>query len=195
MIVKEIIDRSIYGNQDSDQHLITLFSIALTLKAKNILELGVRDGTTTVPFLEACEYLDGHLTSVDINNTQFKPLPQHEKRWTFIQSDAIEFLKQNQQPYDLIFIDDWHATDHVYTELSLLKPFLTPNVVVLLHDLMHTFSHPKYNNSEHRDGEWKGTGPYGAVVKFVKENPEFEFATLPVCHGLTILRKAYDSNS
>ena len=34
---------------DSDLHLMTLFSLVLQTKAKNILELGVRYGDTSLP--------------------------------------------------------------------------------------------------------------------------------------------------
>jgi len=48
---------------DSNAHALTLFSIAVSLNAKNILELGVRGGDTTVPLYMAANHRDGKLTS------------------------------------------------------------------------------------------------------------------------------------
>jgi predicted O-methyltransferase YrrM len=108
------------GNGDSDQHVLTLYSIALGSKAKKILELGVRNGDSTRPLLAATIKNGGHLTSVDINETKFNPGYSFDRYWTFVKQDALEFLKaQNpSEPYDLIFLDDWHSYEHVKKELD-----------------------------------------------------------------------------
>ena len=57
------------GTGDSDKHSLTLYSIAIGMNAKKILELGVRNGGSTGPLLLAATKNGGHLTSVDINIT------------------------------------------------------------------------------------------------------------------------------
>jgi hypothetical protein len=45
--------------RDSDWHLMTLFSLVLQNKSKNILELGVRYGDTTEPMIAAASLVGG----------------------------------------------------------------------------------------------------------------------------------------
>ena len=49
--LSQILEQTKNGQGDSDKHSMTLFSIPLSLGAKNILELGVRVGGTTFPLL------------------------------------------------------------------------------------------------------------------------------------------------
>lgn len=190
-----IVDDSISGKGDSSLHQSTLLSIVLSTKPKNILELGCRDGRSTYSLLVGCHLLNlygikSNLTTVDIEDTTFE-CPTHLKpNWNFIKNDAINFLKTQSHGYDLIMIDDWHSSEHVYNELNLLKPFITNKTIILLHDLMHSNSTPEYNVTNFEGGEFKGTGPYGGVQLFIKENVgEYEYSTIPVNHGLTIMRK------
>jgi hypothetical protein len=67
---------------------------------------------------------------------------------------------------------------------------ISPRTVVLLHDLMYGFHAPHYHSDlTLSTGQWAEGGPYRAVAEL---NPQFwEFATIPVNNGLTILRKKY----
>jgi nucleoside-diphosphate-sugar epimerase/predicted O-methyltransferase YrrM len=191
--VSALVNTVLTGKGDSDKHLLTLYGIALSCGAKNILELGVRGGDTTLPLLLAAQATNGILTSVDLNPTEFKCPPELAKYWHFVQSDAIEFLeKKAAPPYDLIYIDDWHAYAHVKKELELIDSMVTPKTVILLHDLMYGNNEPRYHTDlTLKDGQWAEGGPYRAVAEL---NPQFwEFSTIPSNNGLTILRKKYSS--
>ena len=189
-----ILDDTVRGPGDSSNHQGTLLSIVLSIKPKNILELGCRDGRSTYSLLTGCYLLNlydiqSNLTSVDIEDTSFQCPSNFSNHWTFIKEDAIKFLSTQSNKYDLIMVDDWHSSEHVYKELNLLKPFITNKTIILLHDLMHSNSTPIYNTTKFENGEFQGTGPYGGVEKFIKENQGYEYSTIPVNHGLTILRK------
>jgi len=185
-----LIEDCLYGKTDISQHRLFLFSLVCAMKPKKILELGVRGGHSTSALLYACDLIDSQLTSVDISDHHFSCPEELKHRWWFTKSDAIKFLETTSETYDMIFIDDWHAEEHVYKELTLLKDKVKPNNLILLHDLMHSFSHPNYTTQVYPSGhEFEGLGPYGGVLKFVKENVNFEFATVPTNHGMTILRK------
>ena len=191
--VNRLLDIVLNGNGDSDKHLVTLLGIATSCGAKNILELGVRHGGTTLPLLMAAKATGGKLLSVDLNPTEFNCPPEFAKYWTFIQSDAIDFLQNMASPpYDLVYIDDWHAYAHVKKELELLDSMVTPKTVILLHDLMYGNNEPRYHTDlTLKDGQWAEGGPYRAVAEL---NPQFwEFSTIPSNNGLTILRKKYSS--
>lgn len=180
-------------NIDSSAHIMTIFSIALQIKAKRILELGVREGYTSSPLLLAASLCDGKLTSVDIEKTRWTPPNDLGTHYEFVLSDSIRFLEKQEGKYDLILIDDWHTYKHVSKELELCEGLVDENSIILLHDLMaHTF--PKYFLPEtpNYDGtEWEGGGPYRAVKEL--DADKWEWATIPVCHGLTILRKKHSN--
>ncbi|NBO99157.1 MAG: class I SAM-dependent methyltransferase [Proteobacteria bacterium] len=195
-ILQRLAIETCEGDVDSSQHVLTLFALACSLRAKSVLELGVRHGFTTLPLLAAMCITDGHLTSVDLDQPKVLH-PEWELkdfmlgRWTFVQSDSLKFLSTAQPRYDLVYIDDWHGSEHVYKELKLISQYTDNRSLIVLHDLMHSSTHPEYNKKEYPQGnEFEGTGPYGGVEKFVNEAPgAYEYVTVPVCHGLTILRK------
>lgn len=180
-----------FGQQDSDRHVLTCFSMAMQIQAKKILELGVRTGNTTLPFLCAAKELGGMVHSVDLDDTTFRCPDDLRVYWNFFQSDAIAWLDQRAREgsqYDLVYIDDWHAYDHVKRELELIESMVTPSSVILLHDLMYSGTDPDYHSDLHtNDAQWKGGGPYRAVAEL--DSRVWEWSTIPVNHGFTVLRK------
>jgi predicted O-methyltransferase YrrM len=183
--VQKILTTTMTGDGDSDQLLAAIFGICMTTRGKNFLELGVREGVSTLPLLTAASLLNARLTSVDICETIFDCPPDLKTSWTFVKSDAIEFLSNNTSSYDLVFIDDWHDGVHVRKELDLLEPYCSKSTIILLHDLMAR-THPNYN-TDFGDGEFGNGGPFAAVNGL--DTSVWEFATIPVCNGLTLLRK------
>uniref|UniRef100_A0A6C0ERQ3 Methyltransferase n=1 Tax=viral metagenome TaxID=1070528 RepID=A0A6C0ERQ3_9ZZZZ len=191
-LLSSILNDVLIGSGDSDKHLLTLFSIAVSLGAKNILELGVRDGKTTLPLLMAAKINSGKVTSIDINDTTFNPPDDLKNLLEFKQIDALEYLENvnKKEVFDLIYIDDWHAYKHVKKELDYIDKIVSPKSIILLHDLMYGNHVPHYHSDlTLKDGQWAEGGPYRAVAEL---NPQFwEFSTIPVNNGLTILRKKY----
>jgi predicted O-methyltransferase YrrM len=186
--ISSLLNTTLTGTNDSDQHVMTLFAIAIQTKSRRILELGVRDGTTTLPLLLGASLCDGKLTSVDLNKTSFSTPPEFEKYHEFIQDNAISFLQKSvdsNKIYDLIFIDDDHNYEHVKKEMEYVTKLMTGSTLVLLHDLMAEGCEPNYRYGN-RDGFANG-GPYRAIYEL--DINEYEWATIPVNNGLTILRK------
>jgi len=189
----ELMNRTLKTKDDGEsqyfEHVLTFFSIALQTKSKKILELGVRSGGSSYPFLIACRVLGGHLTSVDIDSSVWKAPEELAKYQTFVLSDAIKFLTNNTEKYDLIYVDDWHSYSHVKRELEEIDRVSDENTIILLHDLMGQSKHPDYfmpldwNPAD----EWGEGGPYRAVEELDKN--KWEWMTIPVNHGLTLLRK------
>jgi predicted O-methyltransferase YrrM len=189
------IEKAQIGTNDSDKHFITLFSITLASGAKNIIELGVREGGTTLPLLIAAHMNRGTLYSVDINKTPFIPPPELKNSWKFTQQDAIQFLENWDTSLDvgIIYIDDWHSYSHVKKELELIDRIVSPSSIILIHDLMYGGTSPFYHTdlTNSAGEQWADGGPYRAVAEL---NPQFwEFATLPWSNGLTVLRKKYSN--
>jgi hypothetical protein len=190
--IDDFCDKALYGNLDSDRHIITIFSIALASKGKTFVELGVREGHTTEPLYEAVKLNGGHLWSVDINiPTEFKP---NNENYTFVQKDSIKFLEEwpKDKRIDVAYVDDWHSYSHVKKQLEILDQLVGPSSIILLHDLMYGNTDPFYHSDlTLKEGQWANGGPYRAVAEL---NPQFwEWATLPWNNGLTILRKKYSN--
>jgi len=173
--VQELFQRCIYYTlsptpRDSDWHLMTLFSLILQNKSKNILELGVRYGDTTEPMIAATSLLGGKITCVDIENTLW--------------SCAVA----KNEYYDFIYVDDWHTYPHVKRELELINQIADEKTIIVLHDLMGCGCAPKYFNPiNHKGTEWDEGGPFRAVNEL--DLTKWEWVTMPVNNGLTILRK------
>lgn len=190
--LEKLVNKTLTGQKDSDRHLISLFALALASKGKTYVELGVREGHTTEPLLEAAKLNNGHLWSVDIEYpTVFKP---SDDSHTFVKSCALEFLKNwpKDKKIDFIYIDDWHSYPHVKQELEYIDQYVGPSSIILLHDLMYGNTDPFYHSDLTLvDGQWAEGGPYRAVAEL---NPQFwEWSTLPWNNGLTILRKKYSN--
>ena len=189
----EFLNKTVkHGQGDSDKHLLTLYSIALQISAKSILELGVRGGQTTLPFLCAAAENAGTVHSVDIESTNFVCPSDLAMHWKFYKCDAIQWLQDvasfPENKFDLVYIDDWHSYDHVKIELELIDKLVTPSSIILLHDLMYSNAQPDYHSDVNTaDPEWLNGGPYRAVAELDKDI--WEWSTIPVNHGLTILRK------
>lgn len=192
IILNKILNITLHGINDSDQHLMTLFSIILETKAKTILELGVRDGHTSDPLLLGAVLNKGKLTSVDINIPNWKSPEEFLPNYEFIQSDSLKFLEscvRENRKFDVIFLDDWHTYEHVKKELQLIDKIIDLHTVVLVHDLMCStcpyYFHP--SSDIYKGTEWEGGGPFKAVYEL--DINEYEWSTIPVNNGLTILRK------
>lgn len=190
-VMDKILNQTLYGESDSDGHLMALLGLSLSIKAKRILELGVRYGDTTLPLLYSAYLNRGQLCSVDIKDSAFVPPPELKDHWTFIKSEAIECLRlmvKENAKFDLVLVDDWHSGEHVAEELYLLDKMTTPSSLILLHDLMYGHSQPQYHNDPNEvNPEFANGGPCAAVFSLSKDT--WEFATIPAFHGLTILRK------
>jgi len=193
-MIENLINKTLNGGGDSDKHLMLLYSIVIASKAKIIIELGVRNGDTTLPLTLGAKETGGMVYSVDKMKIGFKLDEELQSYNKFYLQDAVSFLEDwdVEKNIDLVYIDDWHAYEHVKRELEILDELVSPNTVILLHDLMYGDSCPFYHaDLTLNEGQWANGGPYRAVAEL---NPQFwEFSTLPWGNGMTILRKKYSN--
>ena len=89
----------------------------------------------------------------------------------FVTSPARDFLENTRARFDLIFLDGSHASSDVYREVCAALRVLNANGVILLHDY-YPEGKPLFP-----DGRVIG-GPYRAMVRVRKENPEIEIVPL-----------------
>lgn len=186
-----LLHKAKYGGDTTDQHLLTFFAVAVGMRAKTVLELGVRDGNSTLPWIMAMQETGGMVTSVDLEQTRWQCPAGCGPYWEFVQSDAIKFLQDRVaegRTYDIIYVDDWHAYRHVRQELELINHLTTASGLVFIHDLMYDHSQPRYHTElDTKDAQWAEGGPYRAVAEL--DADKWEWSTIPVNHGMTILRK------
>lgn len=104
--------------------------------SKNILEIGTSNGYSGLWFLNALEYTNGHLTTIEFyDKRQSVARENYDKcgfngKYTALLGSAREVIKQLPEDamFDFIFID---ACKKEYVEyFELLKPHLTPNAII-----------------------------------------------------------------
>lgn len=167
---------------------LLLYTLAIITNSKNVLELGVREGYSTRALLQAIDETNGHLYSVDIEDRRNL---YNNHKWTFRQCDAIRFLANSDlSNIDLIFIDDWHSRDHVSKELEIIHKNVKINTLIVMHDTMVNSNDYNFNVKTNLEGEFADGGPAQALFNFLANHPkDYEYLTIPVDHGLTILRR------
>jgi len=185
-IVKSILsktvqpmDKTLSGvleENDIGEHLTTLYFLTIEFNLKRTLELGVRDGISTVVLTEAASHLDGHVYSIDWDDCKTAQQKIQSlnlnKYWTFIQGDDIEISRTWNKEVDHIFIDTSHTFQHTLDEIYNYEKFLAPNGFITFHD---TRSFP---------------GVLKAISEFIKNTKnKFRFYNYFNNNGFAILRK------
>ncbi len=118
-------------------HLPTLQILIETNNLKNILEIGVEGGNSTMAILESLKKTKGFLISIDILPLQFHllDLQKLSPNWDFIQSDSLKINTRWFPKLDLLFIDSKHTREQLEAELQLFTPLLKHGCFIVLHDV------------------------------------------------------------
>ncbi len=131
------------------EHLPIFVALCLELDAQKIIELGVRDGISTVGWLHGVEQTGGHVWSVDPADCDGNPEGMKPWRrtslWTFIRGSDMDDEIRAQLPteVDVLFIDTSHEYEHTLAELRAYVPMVVPGGIVLCHDT-NLFGWPGY---------------------------------------------------
>jgi predicted O-methyltransferase YrrM len=119
-----------------------LASLALSLKAEDILETGYDAAWTTMALAWTGA---SNIVAIDNLSEYQKTEPKAREMLsaypnvTLLNQDALEYLRNSEDlAWDFIFIDDNHATDHVRLECMEVDRILRPGGIVAFHD---TISH------------------------------------------------------
>lgn len=139
------------GVNPGDQRAI--FYLISALKPKTVLEVGTHIGCSTVHIASALKALpEKHFLTVDIRdvndpekqpwqefNSPASPAQLIEKiggqEFThFKVSTSLDFFKQSDQTFDLIFLDGLHDAYMVYQEIPVALQHLNSDGFILLHD-------------------------------------------------------------
>lgn len=100
-------------------------------KKSNILELGCNIGVSTRLFL----HYASHVTGVDMNYTnEISVITKKFDNFKFIHSSFDLFFSNNNEFYDLIYIDGNHTYDNVACDISNALNFINTGGVIAGHD-------------------------------------------------------------
>lgn len=107
-------------------------------RSHRILEIGVREGSSTAAFILGQRESGGHLWSVDINPRCGQSIDESGDRWTFIGEDSrnvdhIADLLPGH--FDVLLIDGWHDAEFVRSDLRNYAPLVRPGGMILMHDV------------------------------------------------------------
>lgn len=122
---------------DIQGHLPTLHAAVSDRPGAQVLELGVRWGTSTACLLAAAEDVGGHVWSIDVAQPAVPDWWAATGLWTLTIGDDLDPRVAAAQPatVDVLFIDTSHTYDQTTAELRLYVPRVRPGGVVLLHDV------------------------------------------------------------
>ena len=124
--------KALAGQYSSIFYASTLYALAATLPAREVVEIGVQRGISTRMFLEAVG-VDGRVCSIDVNPTCADlKFPVHlMERWSFSLGRSQE---APPRPCDLLYVDGDHAYEAVCADLARHGPHVRLGGLVVLDD-------------------------------------------------------------
>ena len=132
---------------------------------KNILEIGVFEGETSVKMIEALP-IGGKYTGIDINDYRKIDFNKAGKGWNFILGESIKVLaNMPEHHFDFIFVDGDHSWENVLPEFKEIERVIKPGGVIAYHDTIHIpdvkklieyVNHYKYNTITLNTSEGRG---------------------------------------
>jgi hypothetical protein len=153
-------------------HYEVIFSIIKTTKCQKYLELGIYDGTLISKVSEIVEKTDG----VDFTDKR------KYFNFNFINTKTDDFFSNNNDTYDIIFIDADHCFESVKKDFENSLKILNKHGIIFIHDTDPMFKYliePGYCNDSFK------------MCEYIKDNhPELNFINLPISEaGLMIINK------
>ena len=123
------------------------------LKPKNLLEIGVARGGSSILILNAIkDFPDSRLVSIDIKEQFFgnrqkktgylvkEKFPELANKWTLFLGDLpYKFLPKLNLKFDFLFLDSAHVIPGEVMNLIEVLPFLQENAIIVLHDIIWHF--------------------------------------------------------
>lgn len=196
-------------HSDIRDHYGVLFSQAVSLRPRLIVELGTRGGGSTCALLAASHLTGSRMLSIDLDDCGALNLPFRE-HWNFVRADDTvfgvsgfpEWCRNANLPaeIDLLFIDTSHVYEHTKQEIQVWEPWLSASGTMIFHDTnMGRGVYARTDGSvaigwNNRRGviraieEFLGR-TYDETAYFCDLAKGYLVIHHPSCNGLTILRK------
>jgi len=159
--------------------------ISKMISPKNILEIGTFTGYAALCLAEGLKK-EGKLITLDINEDlaylpkKYFAESEFASQIEFRLENALDFLRNSDEIFDLIFID---ADKENYSEyLKLVKPRMKSGCVLMIDNVLW------YGKVLDEKGN-KQTEQIKLVNKLVAEDADFENVVLPLRDGIHLVRK------
>lgn len=180
---------------DSRPHLLTLYNIARHItcpkygkpdqaRPPRCLEIGVRQGPTTMAILTAMKRTGGRLISLDIDPVETAVAARLIEEaglsefWEFHLQSSDDFYPTFSGELDLLWIDGDHRDPQPTRDFEHFAPFVRTDGVIAMHDF---FVEPW---REDEDGVRK-------CVEAVRQTGQYEIMVLPYTYGCVLMRKLW----
>ncbi len=167
---KEIFS-AFHESKSFSKHLLTIYSLAVGVNAKKIVDLGI--GTTTRALRFAAQTTGGVCYSCDVDTARFTSLlEQQDQHWKFFLGASEKFFAQLDGPYDFVLHDAAHDYYQVKMDLEAIIPKMKRFGLICLHDTQQTeLSHDML-----------------AAIKDALRGKAVSMVNLPFSSGLAIIR-------
>ncbi len=184
---KETYQKTLQPHMLSGYQQGRLLSILSKLiSPKNILEIGTFTGYATLCLAEGLA-VNGKILTLDINE-ELEYLPRkyfaeskYAEQIDFKIENALDFLKNNNLEFDLVFID---ADKENYVEyFNLLKPKIKSGAVLLFDNVLW------YGKVLEENPDLESTLRIQELNEIVANDADFENVILPLRDGISILRR------
>ena len=184
---KETYQKTLQPHMLSGYQQGRLLSILSKLiSPKNILEIGTFTGYATLCLAEGLA-VNGKILTLDINE-ELEYLPRkyfaeskYAEQIDFKIENALDFLKNNNLEFDLVFID---ADKENYVEyFILLKPKIKSGAVLLFDNVLW------YGKVLEENPDLESTLRIQELNEIVANDADFENVILPLRDGISILRR------
>jgi predicted O-methyltransferase YrrM len=176
-LINQFYQSKVNTSSDINEHLQFLHNLVLAMDAKQVVELGVRDGSSTSAFLSALVETGGKLWSCDLNEpigevNKFRQIMEFQ--WEFNQGNDLSFeILSRVGSCDILFIDTGHFFDETLQEMEIYSKHLRDGGIMVLHDSWE----PNY------------IGEFASIMVYMDRHKECDFYNFTHNHGMAVICK------
>ncbi len=126
------------GSNTPPETRLLLFSLAVSMQAGDILELGCDMGYTTRVLAATGANIVGVDAFCEGNEESARRLTAPYPNCTIVKSEAYQYLLgAPDSSFDMIFVDDFHDPLHVGREAIAIRRIIRPRGIVAFHDTIY----------------------------------------------------------
>jgi predicted O-methyltransferase YrrM len=119
--------------EGTSKHLLILYSLAIGLKAKVIVDIGL--GQTTGALRAAAAHTGATLYTCDFDKRRFEHvLSEQDEQWKLYLEHSSVFLQRVPEPVDLVMHDGAHDYANVKRDLEVILPKMRRFGIICMHD-------------------------------------------------------------
>lgn len=168
--------------------LMFLQDVLFEYRPKTIIETGTKFGGSAMFFssIQMLLGLDAQVISIDIEkNPELERTLAYGQRlgsyFEFVEANAADpktwenIFQHCSEGRSLVFLDDFHDTDHVYEELGLVAQHLRMGDIIIVADTNYQkLAGSPLEAQTSRYASFNSANPQAAVDKFLVKDPRFK---------------------